>query len=133
MTSIITLSYFTNNNRIIDINNYNLQPVSQNDLVAIDIESVSSDSNICSICLDEFIDKVELECEHMFCRKCIKESLSKVNDNCPLCRNTISSSIIMKLYMRPRSEYIKINVIYYKFYYCIIILVVLLGIYIYVI
>ena len=52
---------------------------------------LSNDSdNECSICLDKFLKKekiIQLDCNHIFHKKCIMEWFSKnENNSCPLCR-----------------------------------------------
>ena len=47
--------------------------------------------NECSICLEQYIKKdkiIELSCNHMFHKKCIKEWI-KNNNTCPQCRENI--------------------------------------------
>ena len=39
----------------------------------------------CSICLESKCRGRELDCEHLFCNKCIKEWLTTKNTNCPIC------------------------------------------------
>jgi len=47
----------------------------------------------CSICLDTLKRNdtvIQLECDHLFHKACIKQWFdTKVNNNCPLCRNII--------------------------------------------
>lgn len=48
----------------------------------------------CAICLDLFLDPVNIECGHVFCKKCIQEVTK-----CPECRksyNTFSNAYIIK-------------------------------------
>jgi len=40
--------------------------------------------DICSICLDNYHNKLDLKCKHSFCKKCITIWL-KINNKCPLC------------------------------------------------
>jgi hypothetical protein len=41
----------------------------------------------CGICLETVIDPYVLDCEHTFCRGCIKEYKKRgINDLCPYCR-----------------------------------------------
>lgn len=47
--------------------------------------------DICSICLEEFIDKdiIILQCSHQFHASCMFKSLSTNHDKCPMCRSKI--------------------------------------------
>ena len=58
-------------------------------LLPINIEDINE--NKCSICLEEYTreyDIIELNCEHQYHKKCIKEWF-KINKNCPQCRKNI--------------------------------------------
>ena len=45
--------------------------------------------NICSICLGEIENQIELVCKHMFCSDCISRWVKDGNSStCPLCRST---------------------------------------------
>jgi hypothetical protein len=43
------------------------------------------DSEVCTICFDNFIQPVTLPCRHVFCEHCVFEWLEKEN-TCPMCR-----------------------------------------------
>lgn len=43
----------------------------------------------CSICFTERTDKINLECNHSFCKKCLYKWFSK-NNTCPCCRKEIT-------------------------------------------
>ena len=43
---------------------------------------------ICSICLNNFNNKISTKCKHSFCKDCIMDWIS-INNNCPMCRNII--------------------------------------------
>jgi hypothetical protein len=43
----------------------------------------------CSICLDILENPYTLSCNHIFCEKCIIDSITKSTYLCPLCRNEI--------------------------------------------
>ena len=52
--------------------------------------------NICIICLQDFGNKkIKLNCNHYFHRKCINK-WRKINDNCPICRKSITNIIEIK-------------------------------------
>tara|TARA_B100000963_G_scaffold361686_1_gene398707 strand:+ start:3080 stop:3454 length:375 start_codon:yes stop_codon:yes gene_type:complete len=42
--------------------------------------------NNCPICFVDNTDNIILDCNHVFCKKCIKEWLTKNKNNCPICR-----------------------------------------------
>lgn len=46
----------------------------------------------CCICYDTGVKGIWLDCQHIFCRECIKKHIKNSNDSvtCPLCRNPIS-------------------------------------------
>lgn len=43
------------------------------------------EQNVCSICLEEYRDQVEMSCRHSYCRACLEEWL-KTSSRCPYCR-----------------------------------------------
>lgn len=43
----------------------------------------------CSICLEEFKNRVILNCGHGFCKECINEWILLEKYHCPLCRTLI--------------------------------------------
>jgi len=53
---------------------------------------ISTSSAICSICLDDYSDThvniVQLDCGHIYHKKCIREWLDN-NDTCPECRSEV--------------------------------------------
>ena len=53
---------------------------------------ISTSSAICSICLDDYSDTgvaiIQLDCGHIFHKKCIHEWLDN-NDTCPECRSEV--------------------------------------------
>jgi len=50
--------------------------------------------DICSICLEDPIFKIKLECNHIFCYLCLKTFLEKGNLSCPNCRSSIEECIL---------------------------------------
>ena len=44
---------------------------------------------ICSICLNNFNNKISTTCLHFFCKECIRKWLLK-NNTCPMCRSNIN-------------------------------------------
>ena len=40
---------------------------------------------ICSICKKVFNNPVLIDCDHTFCYECIKQTLKKTNNECPIC------------------------------------------------
>ena len=52
--------------------------------------------NLCIICLQDFENTIiKLDCNHCFHRKCINK-WRKINDNCPICRKSITNIIEIK-------------------------------------
>lgn len=52
----------------------------------------------CSICLDELVDPLHIQCNHEFCRQCVIDWVNtakskKADPTCPLCRAVIDESI----------------------------------------
>jgi hypothetical protein len=47
------------------------------------------DDKTCSICLEQFKNKVILNCKHEYCKDCIIEWATYYKNNCPLCREPI--------------------------------------------
>jgi hypothetical protein len=43
----------------------------------------------CPICMDDKSDNIKLNCQHIFCKDCIKTWLSKQSNTCPICRVTL--------------------------------------------
>eukprot|EP01080_Neovahlkampfia_damariscottae_P003245 gene3245-5688_t len=48
---------------------------------------VLENGNCCSICQDEFVNPIVLDCEHIFCNSCITEWFQQ-EKTCPICRKT---------------------------------------------
>ena len=45
---------------------------------------------ICSVCMEQPIEPVSLNCEHIFCKSCIYRWMFTQNEpTCPMCRSTI--------------------------------------------
>ena len=57
----------------------------------------------CSICFDVFKEKVILNCNHEYCKKCIDEWIAFDNHQCPLCRKDIE---YIDIYSERRKKYI---------------------------
>lgn len=49
------------------------------------MEEKEDEDNICMICYESYTHKIRLECNHNFCHSCIKGSLLKIGEKCPLC------------------------------------------------
>ena len=64
-------------------------------------------NTMCSICMDEIVDEVQLLCSHSYCSKCIitwaKQRFSFVNVSCPLCKS-ISKLMVIKFELTPENE-----------------------------
>lgn len=43
----------------------------------------------CTVCSSPFSDPVCLQCDHIFCRKCITQWISRGGSNCPACRRQV--------------------------------------------
>ena len=57
----------------------------------------SNDSSICYICFENK-QKLKLECEHTICKECLITFLkSSLHNNCPWCRQNISTEQVKKL------------------------------------
>jgi hypothetical protein len=55
--------------------------------------SILTDEMRCSICLETYTDPHVLpECMHRFCKVCIKKSLRKCGNECPICRTRVTTS-----------------------------------------
>ena len=51
------------------------------------LKAIIDEDFSCPICLEPCTDTlINPECGHRFCGKCIKENISKCNNNCPACR-----------------------------------------------
>lgn len=53
----------------------------------------------CAICLDVFLDPVNIECGHVFCKKCIEKL-----DKCPECRKEINNHFVKVHLIRNQIE-----------------------------
>lgn len=53
-----------------------------------------SDNDVCSICLNNFINKIVTECGHFFCKDCIILSLNMSKKECPICRDKLNKTKI---------------------------------------
>jgi hypothetical protein len=40
----------------------------------------------CPICMEDNSDNIKLNCQHIFCKDCIKTWLSEQSNTCPICR-----------------------------------------------
>ena len=69
---------------------------SEDESESLPIKKINTFSNInsypifCSICQEDKLNTIKTDCNHHFCKECIEESM-KMNNNCPLCKNKISS------------------------------------------
>lgn len=54
----------------------------------IDKLNYKNESFECSICFTDRNDKINLDCNHSFCKKCLYKWFSK-NNTCPCCRKEI--------------------------------------------
>lgn len=43
----------------------------------------------CSICFENKKDNIKLNCEHIYCNRCIKKWLTEKSNTCPTCRKEI--------------------------------------------
>tara|TARA_B100000686_G_C16590397_1_gene863007 strand:- start:32 stop:466 length:435 start_codon:yes stop_codon:yes gene_type:complete len=43
----------------------------------------------CSICFENMKDNIKLNCEHIYCNRCIKKWLTEKSNTCPTCRKEI--------------------------------------------
>ena len=44
----------------------------------------------CAICLDNCLNGVRLDCNHIFCFLCVKGSVQQSSNRCPICRQPIA-------------------------------------------
>ena len=89
-----TKCYFSNIYHVHDDTspNQRLITISENPIILTKIKYKCDEENNnneqCSICLDEFIENetlFQLNCQHYYHEKCLKDWLKK-NRNCPICR-----------------------------------------------
>jgi len=52
------------------------------------LEKTNEDTN-CGICFENMIDNIKLNCEHVYCNRCIKKWLTEKSNTCPTCRKEI--------------------------------------------
>lgn len=43
----------------------------------------------CSICFENSEDNIKLNCDHIYCNRCIKKWLTEKSNTCPTCRKEI--------------------------------------------
>jgi hypothetical protein len=43
----------------------------------------------CSICFENMKDNIKLNCDHIYCNRCIKKWLTEKSNTCPTCRKEI--------------------------------------------
>lgn len=48
-----------------------------------------NDVTDCSICFENKKDNIKLNCEHIYCNRCIKKWLTEKSNTCPTCRKEI--------------------------------------------
>lgn len=48
-----------------------------------------NDVTECSICFENKKDNIKLNCEHIYCNRCIKKWLTEKSNTCPTCRKEI--------------------------------------------
>mgnify|MGYP001335467249 FL=1 len=48
-----------------------------------------NDITDCSICFENKKENIKLNCEHIFCNRCIKKWLTEKSNTCPTCRKEI--------------------------------------------
>ena len=48
-----------------------------------------NDVTDCSICFENKKENIKLNCEHIFCNRCIKKWLTEKSNTCPTCRKEI--------------------------------------------
>eukprot|EP00249_Psilotum_nudum_P015444 c25332_g1_i1 orf=694-2931(-) len=54
----------------------------------------------CRICMDLFVDPIQLDCNHTFCVQCILKVIRVSKDECPVCKKHIGSQIVKLLESR---------------------------------
>lgn len=63
------------------------------------IEIKEEDKNICSICMESYVNPVAIKiCGHVYCLKCISYVCESSIKKCPLCKKNINTSDLLKLY-----------------------------------
>jgi SNF2 family DNA or RNA helicase len=60
----------------------------------IDPQLKNSEEDNCSICLNEFTNKIVTECGHFFCKECIISCINMSKKECPMCRDTLTKNKI---------------------------------------
>jgi len=68
----------------------------------------------CSICIQtpKLIDSCLTNCKHKFCKSCLDQwinGINGVNDECPMCRDTITNVHIFKYYSPPTSKNVAVD------------------------
>jgi len=53
-----------------------------------------SENETCSICLNDFTNKIVTDCGHFFCKECIISSLNMSKKECPMCRDELNKTKI---------------------------------------
>ncbi len=48
----------------------------------------------CAICLDDIKNPMKLNCNHVFCKECISESVLFTNCKCPCCREGLGTDMM---------------------------------------
>tara|TARA_A100001015_G_scaffold250129_1_gene288401 strand:- start:367 stop:891 length:525 start_codon:yes stop_codon:yes gene_type:complete len=59
--------------------------------------NINKYSIFCSICQENQLNTIKIDCNHHFCEECIKEYLKINNNNCPICRNNIDNIYKIKV------------------------------------
>lgn len=54
--------------------------------------------DVCPICLDFIKNKMILDCNHIFCKKCISKWMDK-NDFCPVCKQHMTINYNFEIYL----------------------------------
>jgi len=49
----------------------------------------SNEATNCGICFENMIDNIKLNCDHVYCNRCIKKWLTEKSNTCPTCRKEI--------------------------------------------
>ena len=49
----------------------------------------TNEATNCGICFENMIDNIKLNCDHVYCNRCIKKWLTEKSNTCPTCRKEI--------------------------------------------
>lgn len=57
----------------------------------MDVDKITIEDCMCSICMCIFVEPVTMPCTHTLCMPCFKQNVEATSLTCPLCRKRIST------------------------------------------